>query len=73
MFVVLQTLPKLDLTLKPENEEHAAPIVINAYPPWIDQELPLVLAYALVALRNDPSVQNAVKRSKKFQLNHSAT
>ena len=74
MSVVVQSLPQLDLALTPENEQHAAPIVLNADPAWMDQEsLPHVLTTALVALWNDPGVQAAVKRSKEFQLNDSAT
>ena len=68
--VVLQSFPQLDLSLIPENEEHAAPIVINADQAGMDQES---LTHALVALRNDPGIQSVVKHSKDFQLNDSTT
>ena len=50
MSVVLRRLSQLELSLSPGNEEHAAPIIINANPTWMDQEsLPHVMTPAFKA------------------------
>jgi len=64
-------MPALDLTLAPQNDARRA--VILAMPPQIEADvLPRDVADAIRTLWRDPGVQEAVRRSREFQLNDSA-
>jgi len=68
---ILDAIPHLDLALTPQNEAHRATIL--ALPDQIETDiLPRDVADALSSLWRDPAVQEAVQRSREFQLNDSA-
>ncbi|KIO31398.1 hypothetical protein M407DRAFT_19543 [Tulasnella calospora MUT 4182] len=73
MSVVLQSLDTLGLAIQPANESFAG-AVTNTDQSFLEQEhLPQPLSEALLKLWRDPAVVAAVRRSKEFQLNDSAT
>ena len=64
-------MPQLDLALSPQNDARRATIL--ALPPQIEADLlPADVADAIRSLWRDPSIQEAVRRSREFQLNDSA-
>jgi guanine nucleotide-binding protein G(i) subunit alpha len=64
-------MPQLDLSLSPEND--ACRAVILSLPMQIEADvLPRDVADAIHTLWLDPSVKEAVSRSREFQLNDSA-
>ena len=68
---ILEALPQLDLALAPQNDARRA--VILALPGQIEADiLPRDVADAVRNLWRDPAVQEAVRRSREFQLNDSA-
>jgi guanine nucleotide-binding protein G(i) subunit alpha len=68
---ILETMPQLDLALSPQNDARRATIL--ALPPQIEADiLPGDIADAIQSLWQDSSIQEAVHRSHKFQLNDSA-
>ena len=68
---ILEAMPALDLTLAPQNDARRA--VILAMPPQIEADtLPRDVADAIRTLWRDPGIQEAVRRSREFQLNDSA-
>ncbi|KAG8947852.1 guanine nucleotide-binding protein subunit alpha [Tulasnella sp. 424] len=73
MSVVLQSLDTLGLAIQPANES-SAEVVTNTDQSFLEQEyLSAPLSEALLKLWRDPAVVLAVRRSKEFQLNDSAT
>jgi guanine nucleotide-binding protein G(i) subunit alpha len=73
MRAVLDAIPVLELSLGEEQEENA-----RVVEKWGSQgeemdSLDDSLAKALEGLWSDPAVQEAVRRSREFQLNDSAT
>ena len=64
-------MPQLDLALSPQNDARRATIL--ALPPQIEADiLPADVSDAIRSLWRDPSIQEAVRRSREFQLNDSA-
>ena len=64
-------MPQLNLALSPQNDARRATIL--ALPPQIEAEvLPGDVADAIQFLWQDSSIQEAVRRSREFQLNDSA-
>jgi len=64
-------MPQLDLALSPQNDARRATIL--ALPPQIEADtLPLDVADAIRSLWRDSAVQEAISRSREFQLNDSA-
>jgi len=71
MRAILEAMPQLDLALSPQNDARRATIL--ALPPQIEAEsLPADVADAIRSLWRDASIQEAVRRSREFQLNDSA-
>jgi len=67
---ILNVMPDLDLALDPQNDTHRTTIL--ALPDQIEADvLPRDVADALSSLWRDPAVQEAVQRSREFQLNDS--
>ena len=68
---ILEAMPQLDLALSPQNDARRATIL--ALPPQIEADaLPSDVADAIRSLWRDASIQEAVRRSREFQLNDSA-
>jgi guanine nucleotide-binding protein G(i) subunit alpha len=68
---ILEAMPQLDITLSPQNDARRA--VILALPIQIEGEvLPRDVADAIRGLWRDGGVNEAVRRSREFQLNDSA-
>ena len=68
---ILEAMPQLDLALSPQNDARRATIL--ALPLQIEADtLPADVADAIRSLWRDPSIQEAVRRSREFQLNDSA-
>ena len=68
---ILEAMPQLDLALSPQNDARRATIL--ALPPQIEADiLPADVSDAIRSLWRDPSIQEAVRRSREFQLNDSA-
>ncbi|KAG8889896.1 guanine nucleotide-binding protein subunit alpha, partial [Tulasnella sp. 403] len=73
MSVVLDALETLGLVLQPTNEQYVS-VIKNPDSAWTEGEfLPSRLAEALSRMWKDPAISAAVRRSKEFQLNDSAT
>jgi guanine nucleotide-binding protein subunit alpha len=71
MRAIIEAMPQLDLALSPQNDARRATIL--ALPPQIEADvLPGDVADAIQFLWKDSSVQQAVRRSREFQLNDSA-
>lgn len=71
MRAILEAMPQLDISLSPQNDARRA--VILSLPPQIEGDiLPNDVADAVRGLWRDPGVQEAVRRSREFQLNDSA-
>jgi len=71
MRAILEAMPQLDLALSPQNDARRATIL--ALPPQIEADvLPADVADAIRSLWRDASIQEAVRRSREFQLNDSA-
>jgi len=72
MRAILEAMPSLDLSLLPSND--ARRNVILSLPPQLEAEsLPRDVTDAIRGLWRDPAVVEAVRRSREFQLNDSAT
>ncbi|KAF8522475.1 heterotrimeric G protein alpha subunit B [Hysterangium stoloniferum] len=72
MRAILEAMPSLDLSLHPSND--ARRNVILSLPPQLEAEsLPRDVTDAIRGLWRDPTVIEAVRRSREFQLNDSAT
>ena len=72
MRAILEALPVLDITLSPGNDARRS--VILSLPGQIEGDiLPRDVADAVRGLWADPAVKEAVRRSREFQLNDSAT
>ena len=68
---ILEAMPQLDLALSPQNDARRATIL--ALPPQIEADtMPADVTDAIRSLWRDSSVQDAVRRSREFQLNDSA-
>ena len=65
-------MPALDIMLQPPNEQRRA-IVMSLPGQMENDSLPHDVADALFSLWQDPGVREAVRRSREFQLNDSAT
>jgi len=71
MRAILEAMPILDIPLQPQNDARRSAIL--AMPPQIEGDvLPQDVADAVRGLWADPGVQQAVSRSREFQLNDSA-
>lgn len=71
MRAILEAMPQLDLALAPQNDARRATIL--ALPAQIEADvLPADVSDAVRSLWRDPAVQEAVNRSREFQLNDSA-
>jgi len=71
MRAIIEAMPQLDLALSPQNDARRATVL--ALPPQIEADvLPADVADAIRSLWRDPSIQEAVRRSREFQLNDSA-
>ncbi|KDQ21216.1 hypothetical protein BOTBODRAFT_99153 [Botryobasidium botryosum FD-172 SS1] len=71
MRAILEAMPLLDIPLSPSNDARRS--VILALPGQLEGDsLPRDVADAVRGLWADPSVRDAVKRSREFQLNDSA-
>lgn len=65
-------MPALDLQLQPQNDARRA--IVMSLPGQMETDsLPPDVADALFNLWQDPGVREAVRRSREFQLNDSAT
>ncbi|KAG8685516.1 guanine nucleotide-binding protein subunit alpha [Ceratobasidium sp. 428] len=72
MRAILEAMPALDISLQPQNDARRA--IIMALPGQMENDsLPHDVADALFNLWQDPGVREAVRRSREFQLNDSAT
>ena len=72
MRAILDALPLLELQLAPQNDARRS--VILSLPGQIEADvLPNDVADAIRALWRDPAIKEAVRRSREFQLNDSAT
>jgi guanine nucleotide-binding protein G(i) subunit alpha len=72
MRAILEALPALDLDVSPQND--ARRTVILSLPVQLEADyLPNEVADAIYGLWQDPSVHEAVRRAREFQLNDSAT
>lgn len=72
MRAILEAMPALDISLQPQNDARRA--IIMALPGQMENDyLPPDVADALSSLWQDPGVREAVRRSREFQLNDSAT
>lgn len=72
MRAILDALPVLELSLASQNDSRRT--VILSLPVQLEAEtLPREVADAIYGLWRDPSVREAVRRSREFQLNDSAT
>lgn len=68
---ILEAMPQLDIQLAPQND--ARRVIVLSLPPQIDADsMPMDVADAIRGLWKDPSVKEAVRRSREFQLNDSA-
>jgi len=72
MRAILEAMPALDIMLQPPNEQRRA-IVMSLPGQMENDSLPHEVADALFSLWQDPGVREAVRRSREFQLNDSAT
>ncbi|KAF8608983.1 G protein alpha-subunit [Ceratobasidium sp. AG-I] len=72
MRAILEAMPALDIMLQPPNEQRRA-IVMSLPGQMENDSLPHDVADALFSLWQDPGVREAVRRSREFQLNDSAT
>jgi len=72
MRAILEALPNLDLSLQPPNDARRN-LVISLPNQFEAESLHRDVADAIRGLWRDPSVQEAVRRSREFQLNDSAT
>lgn len=71
MRAILEALPSLDIQLSPQNDARRA--VVISLPVQIEGDvLPADVADGVRGLWADPGVQEAVRRSREFQLNDSA-
>ncbi|KIM45751.1 hypothetical protein M413DRAFT_442360 [Hebeloma cylindrosporum] len=71
MRAILEAMPQLDLALAPQNDARRATIL--SLPAQIEADiLPRDVSDAVRSLWRDPAVQEAVRRSREFQLNDSA-
>lgn len=71
MRAILEAMPQLDLALAPQNDARRATIL--SLPAQIEADiLPRDVGDAVRSLWRDPAVQEAVRRSREFQLNDSA-
>jgi guanine nucleotide-binding protein G(i) subunit alpha len=69
---ILEAMPALDLQLQPQNDARRA--IVMSLPGQMETDsLPSDVADALFNLWQDPGVREAVRRSREFQLNDSAT
>ncbi|KAG8747824.1 guanine nucleotide-binding protein subunit alpha [Ceratobasidium sp. 414] len=72
MRAILEAMPALDISLQPQNDARRA--IIMSLPGQMENDsLPHDVADALTSLWLDPGVREAVRRSREFQLNDSAT
>ncbi|QRV79582.1 G-protein alpha subunit [Ceratobasidium sp. AG-Ba] len=72
MRAILEAMPALDISLQPQNDARRS--IIMALPGQMENDyLPPDVADALSSLWQDPGVREAVRRSREFQLNDSAT
>ncbi|KAG8702993.1 guanine nucleotide-binding protein subunit alpha [Ceratobasidium sp. 394] len=72
MRAILEAMPALDISLQPQNDARRA--IIMSLPGQMENDsLPHDVADALISLWQDPGVREAVRRSREFQLNDSAT
>jgi len=72
MRAILEAMPSLELGLNPHNDARRS--VIMSLPGQIEGDsLPRDVADAVRGLWNDDGVREAVRRSREFQLNDSAT
>ncbi|CAE6426762.1 unnamed protein product [Rhizoctonia solani] len=72
MRAILEAMPALDLQLHPQNDPRRG--IVMALPGQMETDsLPPDVSDALVSLWQDPGVREAVRRSREFQLNDSAT
>ncbi|KAG9082446.1 guanine nucleotide-binding protein subunit alpha, partial [Ceratobasidium sp. 392] len=72
MRAILEAMPALDISLQPQNDARRA--IIMALPGQMENDsLPHDVSDALFSLWQDPGVREAVRRSREFQLNDSAT
>ncbi|KAG9002240.1 guanine nucleotide-binding protein subunit alpha [Tulasnella sp. JGI-2019a] len=72
MRAILEAMPILDISLAPQNDARRA--VVMALPGQIEADsLPRDVSDAVRGLWNDDGVREAVRRSREFQLNDSAT
>ncbi|KIY65328.1 heterotrimeric G protein alpha subunit B [Cylindrobasidium torrendii FP15055 ss-10] len=73
MRAIIDALPQLDLGLSPSAGSQRDLInSLNIQQLDFDDRLPTDVYTALVGLRDDPAVQQAIERSREFQLNDSA-
>jgi len=72
MRAILEAMPALDISLQPQNDSRRA-IVMSLPGQMENDSLPHDVADALFSLWQDPGVREAVRRSREFQLNDSAT
>lgn len=72
MRAILEAMPALDIMLQPQNEQRRS-IVMSLPGQMENDSLPHDVADALFSLWQDPGVREAVRRSREFQLNDSAT
>jgi guanine nucleotide-binding protein subunit alpha len=69
---ILEAMPALDLQLQPQNDARRG--IVMALPGQMETDsLPPDVADSLFNLWQDPGVREAVRRSREFQLNDSAT
>jgi guanine nucleotide-binding protein G(i) subunit alpha len=72
MRAILEALPQLDIPLNPGNDARRS--VVLSLPAQIEGDmLPRDVSDAVRGLWADPGVREAVRRSREFQLNDSAT
>ncbi|KAG8879217.1 guanine nucleotide-binding protein subunit alpha [Tulasnella sp. 332] len=72
MRAILEAMPVLDIALAPQNDARRA--VVMSLPGQIEADsLPRDVSDAVRGLWNDNGVREAVRRSREFQLNDSAT
>jgi len=72
MRAILDAMPQLDIPLQPANDARRA--VIMALPGQVEGDaLPRDVSDSIRGLWRDPGVREAVRRSREFQLNDSAT
>ncbi|KAI0076150.1 heterotrimeric G protein alpha subunit B [Panus rudis PR-1116 ss-1] len=72
MRAILEAMTQLDIPLSPQNDARRS--IILSLPPQLESDvLPGDVADALKGLWRDPGVREAVRRSREYQLNDSAT